>query len=109
MPGNPLTDPDWAANLTNTIDRYVGLVRDNATVRVVKIVRLVVFGLLVAVVGIIAAVLASVVGLRLLQNLLTTIFSVGHGSAVWISYVAVGTLFLLAGAFVMRSRHTRHA
>ncbi|MEY2444516.1 MAG: hypothetical protein QOE00_1096, partial [Ilumatobacteraceae bacterium] len=39
MPGNPLTDPNWAKEITDTIDRYVGKVRTTLTDRVVFAVR----------------------------------------------------------------------
>ncbi len=47
MPGNPLTDPNWAPQLADTIDRYVGLVRDKATSKVVLVVRGLVFGIVI--------------------------------------------------------------
>ena len=47
MPGNPLTDPDWAPDLADTVERVVGTVREKTTDNVVKIARLIVFGLLV--------------------------------------------------------------
>jgi hypothetical protein len=33
MPGNPLTDPNWPAQLAAQVERWVGVVRDTATVR----------------------------------------------------------------------------
>ena len=36
MPGNPFTDPNWAAELADTVERVVGTVRDKATTPVVK-------------------------------------------------------------------------
>lgn len=106
MPGNPLTDPNFASNLTNTIDKYVGLVRDNATVRLVKVVRLVVFGVLAAIAALFATVLAVILGTRLLQKVSGRILRVDHPATVWISYLVMGALMLGAGAMLMRKRHT---
>ena len=47
MPGNPLTDPNWAKDLADTIDRYVGKVRTTVTDRAVVAVRAVVFGIVI--------------------------------------------------------------
>ena len=39
---NPFGNPDFARNATDLVERYVGLVRDNATTRVISVARLVV-------------------------------------------------------------------
>ena len=44
MPGNPFTDPNWAPDLANTVERVVGKVRNVATDNAVKASRGVVFG-----------------------------------------------------------------
>ena len=46
MAGNPLTDPNWAADLADTVERVVGTVRERATTPVVHVTRGIVFGLL---------------------------------------------------------------
>lgn len=109
MPSNPLSDPNWASNLTNRIDHFVGLVRDNATLKVVTVVRAVVFGLIAGLVGLIAAVLAAIVAIRLVQRVVRLIARVDHGSSVWISYLVIAVLLLGAGAFLMSKRHTSEA
>ena len=57
MAGNPLTDPNWAADLADTVERVVGTVRERATTPVVHVTRGVVFGLLGAFLGVTALVL----------------------------------------------------
>ena len=47
MPGNPLTDPNWAPDLADTVERVVGKVRSTATDNAVKASRAVVFGVLI--------------------------------------------------------------
>ena len=39
MPANPLTDPNWAADLADTVERVVGTVREKATTPVVHVTR----------------------------------------------------------------------
>jgi hypothetical protein len=102
MPGNPLTDPDWAPKLADNIVRVVGTVRDKTTNKVLTAYRAIVFGLIAAFGAAVAAVLVVIVLFRGLQALLD-IF-VDHHNSVWISYLALGTLFTLAGLLLMKKR-----
>ena len=68
--GNPLTDPNWAADLADTVERVVGTVRDRATTPVVHVTRGIVFGLLGAFLGVIALTLLLIGATRALQALL---------------------------------------
>jgi hypothetical protein len=47
MPGNPMTDPNWASDLADLIALYVGKVRTAVTERAVTVVRAVVFGIII--------------------------------------------------------------
>ena len=49
MAGNPLTDPNWAAHVADTVERVVGTVHDRTTRPVVHVTRALVFGLLAAI------------------------------------------------------------
>jgi hypothetical protein len=100
---NPFGNPDFAKNATDTVERYVGLVRDNTTTRVVKGARFVVFGLIAAFGAVIGLILLLVIGTRLLQMLWAWPFD--HDSSVWLSYVTLGGLFTLAGLLLMSKRH----
>ena len=104
MAGNPLTDPNWAADLADTVERVVGTVRDRATTPVVHITRGVVFGLLGAFLGLTAVVLLLVAVTRALQSALDA--AVSQPRAVYLSYLIVGGILCLAGALVLRKRHT---
>lgn len=103
MPGNPLTDPNWASDLTEQITGVVGKVRDTATNKVIVAVRGVVFGLLGMFLGLVLVVLLLIIATRGLQSLLD-IF-VEWDKAVWLSYFLVGGILTLAGTFLMRKRH----
>ena len=104
MAGNPLTNPDWAPELADTVDRLVGRVRDNATSKAVKAVRGVVFGLVVGVTAITALVLAIIIGTRLLQQLLTIAGLFDADTSVWVSYMIMAGILFVAGVFCMRKR-----
>ena len=104
MPGNPLTDPNWAADLADTVERVVGTVREKATKPAVHVTRGVVFGLLAAFLGLTAFTLVLIGGTRALQVLLDLVVSTER--AVYLSYLLVGGILCLAGALLFHSRHS---
>ncbi len=102
MPGNPLSDPNWAPNLADTVERVVGQVRDKTTKPLLIVYRGLVFGL-VALFGVVfAAVLGIVLGVRGVQALIG--IGTSHADAVWIGYLAVGAFFTIAGLVIMHKR-----
>lgn len=107
MPGNPLTDQNWASDLADTIVRVVGRVRDLTTDNVVLVTRAIVFGLLGAILGVVALVLALIVLTRGLQSLLE--LAVSWERAVYLSYLLLGGICVAAGALVMSKRRTSNA
>jgi uncharacterized protein YacL len=107
MPGNPLTDPNWATDLANTVERVVSTVRDKTTNNIVLVARGVVFGLLAAILGLTALVLLLVALTRGLQALLD--LAVTWERAVYLSYLIVGGICCLIGLFLMRKRHSGDA
>ena len=102
MPGNPLTDPNWAADLADTIDRYVGKVRTTVTERAVFAVRAVVFGIVIVIAAPVTFVLLLILGTKLVQRIVA--IGTDHDSSIWVSYMIIGGLLLLAGSFMMRKR-----
>ena len=105
MPGNPFTDPNWAADLADTVERVVGTVRDKTTKPLVTLTRGLVYGLLAAILGVAAIVLLIVMATRGTQELLDQ-FKVRREAAVYISYLAVGGIFSAAGLLVLRKRYS---
>ena len=79
MPGNPLSDPTWAKQLADTIERVVANVRDKTTNNIVLAAR----------------------GIQVLLDLAVT-----PDRAVYLSYFVVGGICCLLGWFLMRKRHT---
>ena len=105
MPGNPFTDPNWAADLADTVERVVGTVRDKTTKPIVTVTRGLVYGLLAAILGVAAVVLLIVMLTRGTQELLDEV-NVRRSAAVYISYLAVGGIFSLLGLLVLRKRYS---
>ncbi|MEO6124530.1 MAG: hypothetical protein ABIR32_12540 [Ilumatobacteraceae bacterium] len=102
MPGNPLSDPNWAPKLADTVERVVTQVRDKTTKPLLTAYRGVVFGLVAAFSGVFALVLLLVVAIRGLQALIEIFTS--HANAVWIGYLFIGGVFSLAGLIVLKKR-----
>ncbi len=103
MPGNPLTDPNWASELTEQITSVVGKVRDKTTNNAVKAVRAIVFGLIGLFLGLVALVLTLIASTRGLQSLLDIFTS--WDKAVYLSYFLVGGILTLLGLLLMGKRH----
>lgn len=104
MPGNPLTDPNWAADVADTIERMVGTVRDRTTKPLVRGARGVVFGLLAGILGVIAVVLLIIVLTRGLQALLD--LGLDHPMSVYVSYLILGGIISAVGVFILSKRST---
>jgi hypothetical protein len=86
---------DWAAQAADSIERVVGAIRDKTSVPLTTVARGLVFGLVVAVMGLAAVVLVAVALVRAID-----VFT-GEGN-VWIAHFVVGGIFSLAGAFLLR-------
>ncbi len=104
MPGNPLTDPNWASSLADNIERVVGSVRDKTTKPLLVAYRGIVFGVIGVIGGGAALVLFTIFLTRGLQAIIE--WPLNHRDAVWVSYLATGVVFALVGALLMRKRHT---
>ncbi len=102
MPGNPLTDPNWAPDLADQISEFIGNIRRRTTDNAVKAVRGVVFGLLAAILGVVALVLLVIGLTRGLQALFDLAMS--WEKAVYVSYLTLGGIFTLIGLFLMMKR-----
>ncbi|MBV8234790.1 MAG: hypothetical protein JO075_03715 [Acidimicrobiia bacterium] len=92
---------DWAVQTANTIERLVETVRSNTSDRLVSVARLVVFGLLAAILGLIAFVLFCIFLVRILDNYIP--------GGVWVVYLLLGGLFTLAGLLLWQQAWKRPA
>ena len=102
MPGNPITDPNWAASLADLIDRYVGMVRTTVTDRAVLAVRAVVFGIIIAIAAPVTVAFLLIFATKLVQAIVS--IWTDHDSSIWISYMIISALLLGGGALAMRKR-----
>ena len=105
MAGNPLTDPNWAADVTDKIVDSIDKVRDRTTKPVIFIARGLVFGLLSAFLGVIALILLLVGISRALINFIE--WPLDHDTAVWVSYFVLGGLLCLIGTVCMIKRQSK--
>ncbi|SRR5579871_557861 len=105
-PRSQATEPDWTAAALDRIDSAVGVVRDNATTRLVVAARAVVFGLIAAVLagGILLLLVTAL--LRALNVYLANLHVLGlnthPGRSVWMADAILGGIFALAGLFLLR-------
>jgi hypothetical protein len=95
----PARESDWAAQTADTIDRLVGSVRSNTSDRLVSVARLVVFGLLAAVMATTALVLIAIALIRFVDAYLP--------GGVWAAELVVGGFFTLGGLFLWQQAWKR--
>jgi hypothetical protein len=95
---------DWALAVSERLDNVVGAVRDKTTVPAVTAARAVVFGIVVGTLGAMAAVLAVIGGVRLLDVYLPL-----HPleRRVWVVDAAASAIFLGGGAFLWSKRRAK--
>ncbi len=87
---------DWTTDLLDRLDHYIDVVRSNTTDRLVGIARLLIFGLIAAIVGTMAGIVALIALVRILDVILPR--------EVWLPYVVLGGVFLVAGLFFWSKR-----
>lgn len=92
----PAAEPDWAAQTADSIERVVLGIRSKTADPLDRVVRIVVYGIVAAVLGAAALVLLSVALVRALDVLIP--------GAVWSAHLVVGGIFTLVGLFLWRKR-----
>lgn len=103
MAGNPLTDPNWAEATTDQVVKLVDNVKAKTTKPAVMAARGLVFGLLAIFLGLFALVLLLVGLTRGLQAAIEPFTD--QPRAVYISYLLVGGILTLVGAFLFKKRN----
>ncbi len=91
-----MPEQDWAADTADRIDQLVDTIRSKTSDRLVGVARVVVYGLLAAVMGVMALILLVIAGIRLLDVYIPR--------GVWIPYMVLGAIFVLAGLFLWSKR-----
>jgi hypothetical protein len=107
MSGLSFTDPGWAGKQADTIVRVIDQVRQRTTRPLVVVARGLVFGIIAAAGGLVALVLVLIAATRGLQAVIEWPFS--HATAVWVSYLLIGGVLLIAGAVLMSKRQAADA
>ena len=95
----PATDGDWAAQTADTIERVVGSVRGKTAEPLDRIARVLVYGIVAAILGVAALVLLAVAAVRALDTAIP--------GEVWSAHAVVGGIFTLAGLFLWRKRSVK--
>ena len=93
--------PEWAVGALDRLDGVIAKVRSATTERLVKVARLVVYGLLAAIMGATALVLVVIAAVRALDRLIP--------GPVWSVYLPLGAIFSAAGAFLWSKKTQRPA
>lgn len=103
MPGNPLTDPHWATEITDKLVTVIDNVRSQTTQKVVYVARGAVFGVIALMLGGVIFVMVLTGVLRALQSLLELV--VDWEQAVYLSYLILGTVLSIVGWVLFRMRN----
>jgi hypothetical protein len=93
----PGTTPEWATDALDRLDHLIGVVRSNTSDRLVRMAKLLVYGLVAAVMGLMALILLVIAAVRVLDVLLPR--------GVWLPDVLLGAIFVLAGLFLWSKRN----
>lgn len=93
--GSPSGD-DWAAEVTDRVEKLVESVRAKTSDRLVGFARLLVFGLLAAFMGVTALVLLVIAAVRVLDVVIPR--------GVWLPDLILGAIFVAVGAFLWSKR-----
>ena len=89
---------DWTTDAVDTLEQVVDMVRDKTVVPAQRATRAVVYGLLVGFFAFVALTLLGIAVFRVLVVLT---------GDVWMAYLILGGIFVIAGTFVWTLRFTR--
>jgi hypothetical protein len=92
---DPLPPPDWATRAADSIEHVVVTVRDRTTRPLLLAGRALVFGVLIAIVGVSMVVLLSIAIVRIVVILT---------DRAWVADLILGALFVIAGFVLLALR-----
>ena len=101
MPDGGKPGGDRASDIADRLEHLVTSVRSQTTDRVVSIARLIVFGVLAGIMGIMAAFLLLIATVRALDELIP--------QEVWLTYLLLGAIFTGLGLFLWSKKDRRPA
>ena len=92
--------PDWPQQATETIVDFVDNVKHKTTEPATKIVRAVVYGIAIVLLGVPALIMLLVGIVHGLNQVATGVLDLG----VWLVYLVLGVIFTIVGAVLWRKR-----
>ncbi len=87
---------DWAAQTADSIDRIIGSVRSKTTTPLERLTRVIVYGALCTILGLVAAVLLAIAAVRALDEAIP--------GEVWSAHLIIGGIFVAGGLFMWWKR-----
>jgi hypothetical protein len=99
-----ITSGEWPAQAADRIVDLVDTVRDKTTGPLQKAARAAVYGLVAVILGVVVVVLVIILAIRVLDVLVDEFVPWG---GIWLPYLILGAIFIVAGSFLFRRR--RHA
>jgi hypothetical protein len=106
LPGPPPPERDWPAQAADTIERVVEQVRDKTTGPALTVARAVVYGAFGGIIAIACLVVLIIGAVRFVNTVLLpdSVFGKHH---IWVAYLIVGLLLVIAGAVSWARRRPR--
>ena len=98
------TEPDWAARQTDRVIDVIDKVKAQTTDRAVTVLRAIVFGVVIAVLGVAAATIFLVAVVRMADAYLP--IGAGVGDATWAAHLFAGSLLSILGLGAWLSRRS---
>ena len=98
---------DWTVQAADRIESVVGTIRDKTVVPLTTVARGLVYGLIAAILGVVALILLTIGGLRVVIVYLPGWFADRPGRSVWAADAMVGGIFTLVGLFLLRKARAR--
>jgi hypothetical protein len=89
-------EKDWAAQTADSIDKIIGSIRSKTTTPLERLTRVVVYGVLCAILGLVALVLLAIAAVRALDELIP--------GEVWPAHLIIGGIFIAVGLFMWWKR-----
>lgn len=103
-PVPPEADHDWTYEVADRIESTVTTIRDKTTERALLVARIVVYGVVVAVLGIVLLLLFVTTTIRILI-VYVPIHPIGR--RIWVVDAIAAAIFLGSGAFLWRMRRPK--
>ena len=100
---------DWTVQAADTIDSVVGTIRDKTVLPVTKLARILVYGTLVGLLGLVAIFLVGILSVRMVAVYLPLHVGISHARSVWVAEAIVGGIFVIVGWFFFLRKATAQA